>query len=460
MPNITVNKYKEKTKDGFQPVQDVFRPADKMLMNVLLLGYRGGDPAFSNILNGWWQSLGALQNPDNDDETIKKHLENLGSMKETLREPSKLVSGKTNYQVLKEKTLGINRGYDEEYFFKVLHDIDAFYGLGLKVEELDEEYLDHCDPVVEEKEPEPEPVVQEEVPKEDEEAHFVGEEEKEEEPEIIRPIEAPVKNAKEPYTWGKYAELHKPEENKRYTAKERGELLSKQMIGSWGNFYNAQKATPFSKSAARKGAETIRKTFAFKAISGSSDMMKNYAQKTQGELAEEVENIRRPFKNMNSEQRKNLLRNMKSNILKYLDSPEGRSSKYREMYNSLANADPISIHDSNEPGENGEELLQNIYDKTCAYMEGKKSKRRKPEGQNSFDQALDIICALGKATPAAELSAKGMVARINEVRRGHKQEEVNYERFGAVYAKNHSNRQVTVVENNQEKNEPEKDLLF
>ena len=122
--------------------------------------------------------------------------------------------------------------------------------------------------------------------------------------------------------------------------------------------------------AARKEAEKLQKTWAFKHLASTEEGRNEALTKDRTDLAEIAEGIRRPFKGFTFNERKAKIEMLKEMAEQHMMGPEGRSTKYRNMYNSIMRAyeNRNNLVDNNNPAENGENELQNIFDNTEKYM--------------------------------------------------------------------------------------------
>ena len=145
-------------------------------------------------------------------------------------------------------------------------------------------------------------------------------------------------------------------------------------------------------------------------------------------------NVFRPFASLDEAQSRQVLSKLQG-MLQYLDPPEGRSKEWKAL---IAGIQSIDLKD---PGLNPEQKLQEIYEKSCAYMKGKKSLRDDEARQNRFDQALDVLAVLGEIGEYARMAAQSVVDRINEVRIGHDESyrPISLKQFGAGAILDHSN---------------------
>ena len=145
-------------------------------------------------------------------------------------------------------------------------------------------------------------------------------------------------------------------------------------------------------------------------------------------------NVFRPFASLDEKQSKLVLGKLQG-MLQHMDPPNGRSKEWKALIASIKSID------MKDPLLDPEQKLQEIYDKSCAYMKGKKSLRDDYDKQNRFDQALDVLSVLGETGEYAKMAAQDVVDRINEVRTGHDEryDPINLKQYGAGHIIEHSN---------------------
>jgi len=247
-------------------------------------------------------------------------------------------------------------------------------------------------------------------------------------------------------TWLKYVLRHKPEEGKAYKSKEKKTLLSKMMVAANIHAANLDKPegekTPFDLSAARNLSAKLMDKWAFKHITRDPNRLEALLEKEPADLAAETQDIRRPFARMSVEDRKNKIRELQG-MLKYMDPKEGRSTKYKNMYESIEGITEEQLNglqECDDPKKNGEDLLQNIFDSTEKYQKGKKSLRSKADQACRFDQSVDVLACLGNSTRAAQDMTEGRIDRINDVRESHGQPRYSSAFYGSKeHFREHSN---------------------
>ena len=226
-------------------------------------------------------------------------------------------------------------------------------------------------------------------------------------------------------TWLKYVNLHKPKPGRNYSEKEKKALLSKMMVAANVHVSDQQenRKTPFNLDAARKYAAKLTDQWAFKHLTRDPDDLDRLLARDPDRLAEMTQEIRRPFANVSLADRKAKIKELQG-MLKYMDPKEGRSDKYKAMYESIEGITEEQLNglqDCDDPKKNGEELLQKIFDSTEKYQKGKKSLRSKPDQACRFDQSVDILNTIGNTSQAARNMTDGLIDRINEVREKHGQ---------------------------------------
>lgn len=197
---------------------------------------------------------------------------------------------------------------------------------------------------------------------------------------------------------------------------------------------------PYSQKLAKEYAKQLKETPMFRKLCKDPQRVKELLTpdpKRPNKQFNAMLYMFRPFGNVKPEKGREVLQTLK-NMLPLMDPPEGRSKEWRALYESIRSIDPLKLP------EDPEKKLQEIYDKTNAYMKGKKSLRRNEELQNRFDQCLDVLSVLAGSGPYAKLAAEAVVDRVNEVRIGH---DVSYKairlaQFGKEPIKRHKNHAV------------------
>ena len=298
-------------------------------------------------------------------------------------------------------------------FYTLLHQVDEYFGLELNIAELDPEY---------------ERAINSSPGKK-----AAGKKEN----------KAPALEQ----SWDNYDKFHKPGDNAHLDFKRKKDWLSKRMVASAAIIQGEREdnaAIPFNKSTARAQAEKIRNTWAFKHLSKNEEAVEELLTEQRTELATKWNDITRPFSSMTLDARKAKIEELYEMATEHMMGPAGRSSKYRNMYNSITQAyqNRNKLVDNNNPAVNGEKDLQNIFDQTEKYMKGKKSMRSKDDEKCRFDQSVDVIACLGRGSEGARLMSEGLIDRINTVRSGKGQPTVNSANYGTrERAKEHSNAQ-------------------
>jgi len=347
---------------------------------------------------------------------LESELKDLSGLKDRLKEKDRFTEEPVE-KTLKDLFMK-QKVYPPQECFDALQAVDEYYELGLNVPELQYGVEGAA------------------RKKEEEEKKRIAEEK--------RIADAQAAEARKP-NWQKYIELHRPREGREYSDKEKKTMLAKMMVAANVHVVNqgkpADEKTPFDLSAARKYSSKLMDQWAFKHIANDPFRLESMLKKEPTELAEELQKIRRPFAEMTMEQRKDKIRELQG-MLRYMDPKEGRSSKYRQMYESIEGITEEklnSLQDCDDPKKNGESLLQNIFDSTEKYQKGKKSLRSKPDQACRFDQSVDILACLGESCPSAKNMTEGLIDRINEVRAGHDQPEYQSFSCGSNYVRGHSN---------------------
>ena len=185
------------------------------------------------------------------------------------------------------------------------------------------------------------------------------------------------------------------------------------------------------KDADRNAAELMKKP-AIRQIAKDQNQFNGIMFRSKWEAAEEGGKLINPFSGEKERQRQ-ALSNLKE-LLYHMDAPAGRSTKWKNLVNSLK-----AIDLNNEATYT--QQLQNIYNKNEIYMKGKKSVRYHEDGQHRFDQSLDVLSELSTVSGAAKNASQLLLDRTNEVRRGHNPEHVDlrFEDYGLQNAVNHEN---------------------
>ena len=398
---LSPEEYKQKTEEQKPDFSSAVEMYGKLLEDEELVPYGSAVRSYLETLT---KELDFLQKGEYTDFGLQLSLNNLAELKEQLNEKDRFTDEpvKKSLKELfnKQKVCKPQECYDE------LRKVDEYFGLGLDVPELQL----GTEGAAKQKAAEEKKKAAEEKKKLDEEKR----QEKAREAEKNKP------------SWLKYVELHRPKAGKTYSLKEKKELLAKMMVAAnvhASNVNNPDDPKPFDLSAARKLSSKLMDKWAFKHRTRDGYYIDELLNKEPADLAAVVQDIRRPFAGMSLEDRKNKIKELKG-MLQYMDPKEGRSDKYKKMYESIEGVTEEqlnSLQDCDDPKKNGEELLQNIFDSTEKYQKGKKSLRSKPDQACRFDQSVDILACLGNSTAAAKNMAEGLIERINDVRTGHGQ---------------------------------------
>ncbi len=344
-----------------------------------------------------------LSDPDFDD-TSEYYLTHLDSARDRLRD-----SGLYDHILKGVKAYDKDNPGALQKFYSEMHRLDQVFGLELHIEDLDPEYEKAINTI---------------------NANAVKQKQEEK-----KAAEAKAREEAQKKTWENYDRLHMPKEGEVLSDSQKKDCLSKRITASYINTLNQQEGvqeTPFSKNLARNEAAKLRNTWAFKHLAETPGELDETLSQNRADLAELAESIRRPFKQLTFEERIEKIVFLKRMCEQHMMGPEGRSSKYRNMYNSIMNAcnNKDNLQDCDDPALNGEDALQGIFNNTEKYMKGKKSLRKKGDEQCRFDQAADIIGCLGNGSRGAELMAKGLIDRVNEVRRGKGQKLMSFTDLG------------------------------
>ena len=242
-------------------------------------------------------------------------------------------------------------------------------------------------------------------------------------------------------TWDDYYEAQC--RNLPYEPAARKDRLAKVLVGAFeaGRVSDAgpnQKAPldPYSPKLAKNYAKQLRESPIFRRLCKDPQRVKDLLTKDPKRPNKQFNammHMFRPFGNVKAEKGQAVLANLK-NMLPVMDPPRGRSKEWKALYESIENIDLLDL-----PAD-PEKKLQEIYDKTCAYMKGKKSLRKNQELQNRFDQCLDVLSVLAGSGPYGKLAAETVIDRVNEVRIGHNSsyKKIYLDDFGreAIYRHN------------------------
>lgn len=418
---LSPEQFKEKSEQQKPDFSSTLEMYGKLLENEELVPYGSAVRSYLDTLT---KELKFLQGGEYTEFGLQLSLGNLAELKDRLNEKDRFTEEPVKESLKKlfkdQKVCKTQECYDE------LRKVDEYFDLGLNVPELQL----GTQGAAKQKAAEEKKKAAEEKKRLDEEKR----QEKAREAEKNKP------------SWLKYVELHRPKEGKVYSDKEKKELLAKMMVAAnvhASNLSNPDDQKPFDLSAARKLSSKLMDKWAFKHRTRDGYYLNELLEKEPADLAAVVQEIRRPFAGMTLEERKNKLMELKG-MLQYMDPKEGRSDKYKKMYESIEGVTEEqlnSLQDCDDPKKNGEELLQNVFDSTEKYQKGKKSLRSKPDQACRFDQSVDILACLGNSTDAAKNMTEGLIDRINNVRAGHGQPTyMSYYCGEKEHFKEHSNK--------------------
>lgn len=201
-----------------------------------------------------------------------------------------------------------------------------------------------------------------------------------------------------------------------HTKKGKEEYLAKAMVGA---FFKEREGTaqaqPFSVKEARKYADGLRKNPVFQKMCENPVTLRKMlerAQKDPSKLYTTAMHVYRPFYGIDQEKRMEVLRKLKA-MESLMDPPDGRSSSYRALYESIHSID------LDDPDKCGEEKLAEILEKDLAYLKGKKAYRDTDDKVRRFNQGMDVLFTLATVGPAAKMQAETVLDRVNEVRMKH-----------------------------------------
>ena len=234
-------------------------------------------------------------------------------------------------------------------------------------------------------------------------------------------------------SWLNYAMMHEAKPGKKYSAKQKKEMTAKRMAAAFMHARNVLgdgNQAPFSVEEARKTAAAISGTYAFQALTANEQDLDRLLASDVNELRSTTAQIYNPFGHLSFEEKKAMIVRLQQEILPEMAETEGRSEKYRSMVESIQNIDVRKLEDSADPLLNGDAALNAVLQNTEKYLKGKKSLRSKADEQARFDHGVDIMAVLGSGGGGAMMRFKGMVHRINEVRKNRKQPEIEASSYG------------------------------
>ena len=243
------------------------------------------------------------------------------------------------------------------------------------------------------------------------------------------------------YNWENYAKAHLV--NPPYSPKLKRENLAKAMAGAFlaGEKKRNPDATEYEFT--RKNADNMTKYImdkpAFKRLCAdlnTVDQLLEKGAKDPDALFDDAVRIRLPFYKIGDEKCREILGNLMK-MYPLMDGANAYDAKWRALSESIATIDLTS----DDPKLSGSGKLQEILDRTTEFMKGKKSLRKTDEKKNCFDQSLDVLAELAKASPQAEAHAQVLVDRINEVRKGHdsKYKNIGIRSYGVNSIWRHTN---------------------
>lgn len=101
------------------------------------------------------------------------------------------------------------------------------------------------------------------------------------------------------------------------------------------------------------------------------------------------------------------------------------SKQYKAFYYGLKDLAKKDI--DNMPSEEMGELLKDLFDKSCAFMNGRMGVRKKPEQREHFEQTLDAMEIFSHLGKNGEKLVEHMIQSTNTMRQSYKQAEVSLE---------------------------------
>ena len=244
--------------------------------------------------------------------------------------------------------------------------------------------------------------------------------------------------AGEEKTWKNYMNLHYGD-----ASRMNAEALAKVMVGAMHEYNKAVRPTPFNLKEARREAKLLQKSPAFKQLMKSPERVQQLltSETPIKDIAKTAAGALKPFA-ASKENTLQALRNLKKLGQDFMDPPEGRSDKWADLVHTLRNLERMDLRKITPGNEQRyEQKLQEIFTKVEDYAKGKKSLRRHEDGQNRFNQDMDVLAELSKVSPAAKDLSQRIIDRTNVVRRGHDANHVDItlDQFGLAHAAEHVN---------------------
>ena len=354
-----------------------------------------------NIIHGMQDACGQRS------EHIEAGISAAKGMKDFLMR--KTPQGRTYYQVLK-KAAKINK-MPMENFFKDLHYMNETLDLGLNMQKLD--------------------------------------------PESVVP-----KVAVEAGSWEIYALEHLT--RPPYSPKERVECLARAFAGVFlageKTRNPAAKEYPLSRVNADRMTKYIMQQPAFKRLTKDPRVVDELLEKGRVKpdlLFDDVVRCRQPFYKIEEPDKyREILGNLKK-MEPLMDNANAYDAKWKALRESISSIDLNHA----DPEKYGERKLQEILDKTTAFMKGKKSLRQNQVHAKCFDQSLDILAELAKGSRYAEAEAQSLVDRINEVRsnKDNNYRNIGLRSYGATHIQKHTTSRDENLINNYINNRKYKD---
>ena len=241
--------------------------------------------------------------------------------------------------------------------------------------------------------------------------------------------------------------------NTRLKDKDAQALAKDQYAKALASALNIGSGKQFNLDEVNRAAEEIKKTKAFQALTraktreGTIKWLAEYSNRNTRLMSEDAFSMVRPYY-ASHEKQIQVLTNLKE-MAAQMDPPTGRSTKWKNLVNSL---NSIDLNDKNL---NPEKKLEEIARLNEEYQKGKKSERFSEDGQNRFDQSLCITKELGNVSAGAKMCADGIFARTNEVREKKDQLLVREDDYGVDKINFYSNKK----EPEKTVDDPRKDSL-
>lgn len=197
----------------------------------------------------------------------------------------------------------------------------------------------------------------------------------------------------------------------------------------------------FSVKDIHNGAEMLKKLLVLDVLKDDPEKLKK-SLRGEDTVRELGNDLRHSLFSVKPESEKNYFAAMET-LHTNMSGTKWRSSKYKELYNSISAVTDIKMNPNLTPNQRRSAIRNaniRILDAVTKYTDGKEMKRTTNDGQDSFDNALDAMAIIEKYVPGFQIHTVKLLNKINHVRSSNPngQELISHENFTTKYGAQHS----------------------